>query len=203
MLPILSPLRKYARCLKISPRAAGRAGDTIQHVRSLLRKEREPSAAVDLNRLVQDVAHVMHSDLLLHQVCLTTKLDAANAEINGNRGELQQVLLNLVLNGTEAMHAIPIDERQLVITTNADSEAVELSVQDRGAGSPPGNFAPVAGAVLHHQIEGHRHGLVNLRGYRARAPRKVVGGEQPGPRHDLALHFAARLRRTLHALGDG
>jgi C4-dicarboxylate-specific signal transduction histidine kinase len=67
-------------------------------------------------------------------------LDAANAEIHGNRGELQQVLLNLMLNGTEAMHAIPINERQLVIATNADSNAVELSVQDRGAGTPLGNF---------------------------------------------------------------
>jgi PAS domain S-box-containing protein len=117
-----------------------RAGDTIQHVRALLRKDRQPSAAVDLNSLVQEVAHVMHSDLLLHQVRLTTKLDAANAEINGNRGELQQVLLNLMLNGTEAMHAIPIDERKLVITTNAHSDAVELSVKDRGAGSPAGNL---------------------------------------------------------------
>ena len=117
-----------------------RAGDTIQHVRAMLRKERGPCAAVDLNRLVQEVAHVMHSDLLLHQVCLTTKLDAANAEINGNRGELQQVLLNLMLNGTEAMHAIPIDERKLVIATNAHSNSVELSVQDQGAGSPAGNF---------------------------------------------------------------
>jgi PAS domain S-box-containing protein len=138
--PDLEPSSEIRALFEDIAESGRRAGDTIQHVRALLRKEREPSVAVDLNRLVRDVAHVMHSDLLLHQVCLTTKLDAANAEINGNLGELQQVLLNLVLNGTEAMHAIPIDERQLVIATNADSDAVELSVQDRGAGSPPGNF---------------------------------------------------------------
>jgi PAS domain S-box-containing protein len=138
--PDLEPSSEIRALFEDIAESGRRAGDTIQHVRALLRKERAPSAAVDLNRLVREVAQVMHSDLVLHQVSLTTKLDTANAEIHGNRGELQQVLLNLMLNGTEAMHAIPIDERQLVIATSADSDEVELSVQDRGAGSPAGNF---------------------------------------------------------------
>ncbi len=117
-----------------------RAGDTIQHVRGLLRKERRAHAAVDLNRLVRDVAHVMRSDLLLHQVRLTTKLESAVAEIHGDRGELQQVLLNLMLNGTEAMNAIPIPERQLIVATSLRPDAVELRVEDKGPGSPPGEF---------------------------------------------------------------
>jgi two-component system, LuxR family, sensor kinase FixL len=117
-----------------------RAGDIIQHVRALLRKERPPYMAVDLNRLVQEVAHVMHSDLVLHQVHLTTKLDSSNTEINGDRGELQQVLLNLMLNGIEAMHGIPIPERQLRIATIVSSDTVELNVKDNGSGSPPGRM---------------------------------------------------------------
>jgi PAS domain S-box-containing protein len=117
-----------------------RAGDIIQHVRALLRKERAPYVTVDLNRLVQEVAHVMRSDLMLHQVHLTTELDSSNAEINGDRGELQQVLLNLVLNGIEAMHSVPIPERQLRISTIVRSDAVELNVQDKGCGSPPGHM---------------------------------------------------------------
>jgi PAS domain S-box-containing protein len=117
-----------------------RAGDTIQHVRGLLRKERRPYVAVDLNGLVREVVHVMRSDLLLHQVRLTTKLDSVGAEIHGDRGELQQVLLNLMLNGTEAMNAIPVNERQLEVTTLVRPDAVELRVEDRGPGSPPGDF---------------------------------------------------------------
>jgi PAS domain S-box-containing protein len=117
-----------------------RAGDTIQHVRGLLRKERRPYTAVDLNKLVRDVAHVMRSDLLLHQVLLTTKLESAVAEIRGDRGELQQVLLNLMLNGTEAMNSIPISERHLIVATHSHPDAVELRVQDKGPGSPPGEF---------------------------------------------------------------
>jgi C4-dicarboxylate-specific signal transduction histidine kinase len=117
-----------------------RAGEIIQHVRALLRKERPPYMAVDINKLVRDVAHVMRSDLVLHQVHLITKLDSSNTEINGDHGELQQVLLNLMLNGIEAMHAVPIPERQLRIATIVRSDAVELKVVDKGSGSPPGRL---------------------------------------------------------------
>jgi C4-dicarboxylate-specific signal transduction histidine kinase len=67
-------------------------------------------------------------------------LDSANAEISGDPGELQQVLLNLMLNGIEAMHAIPIHERQLRVATIVRSNAVELKVEDKGSGSPPGHM---------------------------------------------------------------
>jgi PAS domain S-box-containing protein len=118
-----------------------RAGEIIQHVRGLLRKERRPHTTIDLNELVREVTHVMRSDLLLHQVQLTTQLDSAGAEIRGDRGEMQQVLLNLMLNGTEAMNTIPIPERRLMVATRVRPDAVELRVQDKGTGSPPGGFA--------------------------------------------------------------
>jgi PAS domain S-box-containing protein len=118
-----------------------RAGDIIHHVRDMLRKERGAHMTVDLNGLVQEVAQVMRSDLLLHQVRLSTHLASGNAQISGDRGELQQVLLNLVLNGTEAMNAVPIGERQLSIATVVHPNAVELSVQDQGTGAPPASLA--------------------------------------------------------------
>jgi PAS domain S-box-containing protein len=136
-----------------------RAGDIIQHVRGLLRKERPPYTAVDLNKLVQEVAQVMRSDLILHQVKLTTQLDSSNAEINGDRGELQQVLLNLMLNGIEAMHAIPIPERQLRIATIVRSDAVELKVEDRGSGSPPGRMEQLLEPFFTTKADGVGMGL--------------------------------------------
>jgi C4-dicarboxylate-specific signal transduction histidine kinase len=79
----------------------------------------------------------MRSDLLGHHVNLTMNLDSANSEINGNPVELQQVLLNLMLNATEAMGSIPVSERFLVITTAVHADTVELNVQDSGVGAPP------------------------------------------------------------------
>jgi PAS domain S-box-containing protein len=136
-----------------------RAGDIIQHVRALLRKERPPYTAVDLNRLVQEVAQVMRSDLVLHQVHLTTKLDSSNAKINGDRGELQQVLLNLMLNGIEAMHAVPIPERQLRIATIVRSDAVELNVEDKGSGCPPGRMEQLLEPFFTTKADGVGMGL--------------------------------------------
>jgi PAS domain S-box-containing protein len=114
-----------------------RAAEIIHNVRGLLRKERGPHMKVDLNRLVEEVVNVMRSDLLRHQVRLITHLDSANAEIDGDRVELQQVLLNLMLNGTEAMSAIPASERQLVVATIVRATAVEFNVRDSGIGSAP------------------------------------------------------------------
>jgi PAS domain S-box-containing protein len=114
-----------------------RAGDIIKNVRGLLKKNRSPHRAHDLNRLVQDVAHIVRFDLLEHRVNLTLNLDSVNTEIAGNQVELQQVLLNLMLNATEAMSSIPASDRQLVITTAVRADAIELSVRDNGIGSSP------------------------------------------------------------------
>jgi PAS domain S-box-containing protein len=114
-----------------------RAGNVVKNVMGMLKKDNPPHMRIDLNRLIQEVAHVMRSELLGHHVNLTVNLDSANAEIKGNPVELQQVLLNLMLNATEAMGSIPVIERKLVITTAVRSDTVELNVRDSGVGAPP------------------------------------------------------------------
>ncbi len=114
-----------------------RAGNVVKNVMGMLKKDNPPHMRVDLNRLIQEVAHVMRSELLGHHVNLTVNLDSDNAEIKGNPVELQQVLLNLMLNATEAMGSIPVIERKLVITTAVRSDTVELNVRDSGVGAPP------------------------------------------------------------------
>jgi PAS domain S-box-containing protein len=113
-----------------------RAGNVVKNVMGMLKKDNPPYTRVDLNRLIQDMVHVMRSDLLGHHVNLTMNLDSANTEINANPVELQQVLLNLMLNATEAMGSIPVSERNLVITTAVHSDTVELIVRDSGVGAP-------------------------------------------------------------------
>ena len=114
-----------------------RAGNVVKNVVGMLKKDNPPHVRIDLNRLIQEMVHVMRSDLLGHHVILTMNLDSANTEIKGNPVELQQVLLNLMLNATEAMGSIPANERKLVITTAVRSDTVELNVQDNGVGAPP------------------------------------------------------------------
>ena len=114
-----------------------RAGNVVKNVMGMLKKDNLPHTKVDLNGLIQEMVQVMRSDLLGHHVYLTMNLASANTEINGNPVELQQVLLNLMLNATEAMASIPVIERKLVISTVVSSDTVEITVQDSGAGTPP------------------------------------------------------------------
>jgi PAS domain S-box-containing protein len=114
-----------------------RAANVVSGVRSLLRKEPKPRHLVDLNRLVTEVAEMMHSELILRQVRLVTRLDAGLPEITGHPVELQQVILNLILNGADALGPTPPAERELTITTARHPPGIELTVRDRGVGADP------------------------------------------------------------------
>jgi PAS domain S-box-containing protein len=114
-----------------------RAANVVSGVRSLLRKEPKPRRSVDLNRLVTEVAEMMHSELIQRQVRLVTRLAAALPEIMGHPVELQQVILNLILNGAEASSTNSPNERELLITTAHHPAGIELTVRDRGIGADP------------------------------------------------------------------
>ena len=81
---------------------------------------------------------MMHSELILRQVRLVMRLDAALPEIIGHPVELQQVILNLILNGAEAMGPNPPAERELIITTARHPPGIRTAtVRDRGVGADP------------------------------------------------------------------
>lgn len=116
------------------------AAEVVRGVRSFLRKEPRPRGPVDLNGLVKGVAEVVRSELILRQVRLELQLDPQSAAIDADPVELQQVILNLLLNGAEAMSDNPPHDRDLVISTALRDRGVELSVRDRGKGADPANL---------------------------------------------------------------
>jgi two-component system sensor kinase FixL len=100
----------------------------------LVRKEPRPPRPVDLNHLVQEVARVVHSELVLHQVRLVLTLDANLPSVLGDPVQLQQVILNVLLNGADAMADSPLAERELTVTTASLRSQAQVSVCDRGKG---------------------------------------------------------------------
>src|SRR5258705_6800156 len=115
-----------------------RAADVIQRIRQLAVKAVPPKAAVDLNDVVREVLPLVRAALLRHEVSLAVELASELPRVLGDRVQLQQVILNLVMNGTEAMASVEDRPRELTIKSQPhDVEHVTLAVQDTALGIDP------------------------------------------------------------------
>ncbi|PYI81122.1 MAG: hypothetical protein DMF05_04050 [Verrucomicrobia bacterium] len=137
-----------------------RAGDVIHRLRSLLKKgEPQKHCNVNLNDVVLDVLKVVRNDLINQNVTADTDLAQNLPSIIGDRVQLQQVLLNLVLNACEAMADCASSERQLLIASKLEKSAVQVSVTDRGVGIPEKKLEQVFERFFTTKKEGMGLGL--------------------------------------------
>ena len=138
-----------------------RAGEVIHRLRLLLRKGEPPKHCddVDLNEVVRDVLKLMRNDLINQNVTVDTDLAQNLPAVTGDRVELQQVLLNLVLNACEAMADCDSSERQLLIASKFEKSAVQVSVTDRGGGIPEKKIEQVFERFFTTKKEGMGLGL--------------------------------------------
>ena len=113
-----------------------RAGAVVDRLRALLRKESTAFQPVDLNDVVRDVIDLAHSEILSRRINLTSRLTSPVPLVQGDRIQLQQVLLNLVLNACDAMSEADSNRRQLVLATELTDGHVQLAVSDCGPGIP-------------------------------------------------------------------
>ncbi len=112
-----------------------RAGAVISGLRALIKKGEPEFVPLDLNELVGAVARIMRSDTIMRNVSMSLELASDLPNARGDRVQLQQVVLNLVLNGLEAMQEPGAGDWTLVIRTARDgAAAVEVAVQDSGSG---------------------------------------------------------------------
>jgi PAS domain S-box-containing protein len=115
-----------------------RASDVIHRIRAIIKKAPSRMARVDVNEAVLDVITVTRSELLRHGVSLQTQLATGLPLIEGDRIQLQQVILNLILNAAEAMRGIDEGAREMRISTGRDtSNGALVSVRDSGPGLDP------------------------------------------------------------------
>lgn len=115
-----------------------RAGEVIQRLRLLLKKGQVQQHPVQINDVVEDVLKLMHSDLIHHNVAVETHLTPELPIVNGDRVQLQQVMLNLVINGCDAMNGGIRGDRKLLLKTECSADGrVMVIVSDRGCGIAP------------------------------------------------------------------
>jgi PAS domain S-box-containing protein len=117
-----------------------RAGEIIRGIRSMVRKSGGARGPVDLNTVVADVVTMVHSDAVGRNCAVVTKVQPKLPLVNGDRVQLQQVLLNIIVNAFDAMRHIPVPERRAIIRTeSASGGRVRVSVRDFGPGLPAEN----------------------------------------------------------------
>ena len=119
-------------------RDANRASEVIARLRALFKKTSVASESLDLNEATREVLALSLSELQRAQIIVRTELAGDLPSVRGDRVQLQQVVLNLILNAVEAMSAIDDRPRQLVVRTERDEcDHVRLTVRDTGPGFDP------------------------------------------------------------------
>jgi PAS domain S-box-containing protein len=115
-----------------------RAADVITRLRALFSKKGAAAESVDLSEATREVIALLQSELQRSGIILRTELSDHLTPVMGDRIQLQQVILNMLLNAMDAMVDINDRPRQLVIRTERDEgDRVRLSVQDAGVGLDP------------------------------------------------------------------
>ena len=134
-VPNLADAREAAQRIV---RDGKRAGEVIARIRALTRKETTEKERLDLNCTIEEVVALVGSEILKNRVALRTELRDHLPAVLGDRIQLQQLVLNLVMNAIEAMSAVADRPRELVITTqNGETDQVVVAVRDSGVGLDP------------------------------------------------------------------
>jgi two-component system, LuxR family, sensor kinase FixL len=113
-----------------------RAGEVIQRLRALLKRGETTFLPISANEIVNEVLHLTHADMTSRGVTLTRDFAADLPPVNGDRVQLQQVVLNLILNGADAMSDKERGTRKLHVSTRQHKGRVRVSIADEGCGLP-------------------------------------------------------------------
>jgi PAS domain S-box-containing protein len=115
-----------------------RASEIFDRIRDLTKKARPRRDRFEINAAIREVIELTHGEAVKNGVCVATQLADGLPLIEGDRVQLQQVILNLVVNAIQAMAGVPVGSRELCIRSEStDPEGVRVSVQDSGPGLSP------------------------------------------------------------------
>src|SRR6266540_2232607 len=155
--PDLGEVREALECIVAD---ADRAGDIIDRIRDHIKKAPPRKGRFDLNKAINEVIALAESAITTNGVSVQTRLAEALLPVQGDRVQLQQVVLNLILNAVEAMSTVEAGPRELLISTEqTQTGGVLVSVRDSGPGIDPDHVDRVFEAFYTTKSSGVGMGL--------------------------------------------
>jgi PAS domain S-box-containing protein len=154
--PHLDEVREALACVVDD---TDRAGDIIDRIRDHMKKAPPRKEHFDLNEAIDEVIVLGQSAIIKNRVWVQTRLSEGLPPIHGDRIQLQQVVMNLLLNAVEAMGSVERKPRELLISTKQDHTGVLVAVRDSGPGIDPSHLERVFDAFFTTKSNGTGMGL--------------------------------------------
>ena len=132
-------IREVDDALSLIVKEGNRAGEVVGRIRALIKKVPARKDAVEINDAILEIIALTRTEAANNSISVRTQLAEGLPRVQGDRVQLQQVVLNLIINAIEAMHDVGEEERELLISTHNEPDGVSVEVRDSGPG-----FAPAA-----------------------------------------------------------
>jgi signal transduction histidine kinase len=159
-----------------------RAAEVIRRVRALVKKTDAPKVPLPINGVIEEVMPLLQPEMLSHQASLRLELASELPLVLADRIQLQQVIINLVMNGMEAMAPVIDRPRELKILSQCEADQVFVAVQDSGIGIDPEHVDRLFNSFFTTKPSGMGMGLsicrsiIEAHGGKLRASSNVGGG---------------------------
>jgi signal transduction histidine kinase len=138
---------------------ATRAAEIIDRIRLLFKKGTPQRELVDVNEVIREMIVLLRNQATRYSILVRTDLAADIPQIMGDRVQLQQVLMNLIVNSIDAMKDVEGTRNLVIKSQRAENEQVMLSVSDTGVGLPPRQADQIFNAFFTTKVQGTGMGL--------------------------------------------
>lgn len=135
------------------------AGEIIKRIRSQFKKDALQREAVDLNEVIREMIALLRSEAMRHNISVRTTLAADLPQIIGDRVQLQQVTMNLIVNSIDAMKEVDGSRKLTIKSQRTENEQLQVSVSDTGIGIPPQQAEQIFNAFFTTKTHGTGMGL--------------------------------------------
>jgi signal transduction histidine kinase len=152
-------LEEVRQALGEAVKEGNRAIDVIGRIRALIKKVPPRKDACDINEAIREVVGLTRGEMVKNNISAQTRLAEDLPRIQGDKIQLQQVILNLIINAVDAMSSVSTGSRELFISTAKDVGGVVVTVRDSGPGLRPESVERLFDAFYTTKADGMGMGL--------------------------------------------